>query len=378
MTLKNTIIAASSLAGVAVTPSAFGFAEFARGVLVADAQFSAQYDSNIFANSNEEEDLSAIFAPSLSYTRNAGQIAAALRLGVTAMTFDDNSDQDSFDPSLSLNLNYDRAEKGAISQLLSYARQTEANDTLNTRVESDEYRGATRIDHFYSEKTGLRVNAGYRLSDFSSTGYNDVWSYNVGGGIIYRYSPKLLASATYDFSPEKATNLNGASDPSSKNHRLQFGLEGSLAPKVSGSVGVGVAYRDFDEGGSDSTFLMNSAVTWAAAEKTEVSLSASNNFDTTPGAESAQILSVSLAVRQQLTTKVGVGASVGYQHKELDQVTTPIDRTDHAYLAGLNASYLINDNWTANGSLSYRINESTLAFADYDRFIANLGLSLHF
>src|SRR5690606_34594674 len=119
--------------------------------------------------------------------------------------------------------------------------------------------------YFYSEKTGLRFNVGYRMSDYTSSGYNDVWSYNVGGGVIYRYSPKLLASATYDFSPEKATNLNGASDPSSKNHRFQLGLEGALSPKLSGSIGAGLAHRDFDEGGSTNAFLLNAALSWAAA-----------------------------------------------------------------------------------------------------------------
>jgi len=379
MILKHKLIAVSALAGLAAAPSVFGFAEIANGTLTANVRVSGEYDTNIFANSGEDGDYSAIFAPSLAYTRNQGQISMALQAGIKAVSFLDTSGQDSIDPSLSANFTMDRAEKGSISQLLSYQRSTDANDTLNTRTESDEYRAATRVDYYYSEKTGLRLNAGYRLSAYKSTGYNDVSSWNVGGGLLYRYSPKLVASATYDFSPEEARNLPTAlSDPSSDNHRLQFGLEGELAPKVTGNVGLGVVHREFDVGGSDDAFLLNAAVSWAAAEKTNFTLSASNNFDTTPGAESAKTFNVNLAVRQSLTEKLTAGANIGYIHAQLDQQPGPVSRTDEGYLTGVNAGYRFTDNVSLSGSVSYRYNESTLALAEYDRLVVNLSLNLSF
>ena len=380
MISKPTFIAIGALAGLAAAPAAFGFAEIARGTLTADARFSGEYDSNIFANSSETGDYSFIFMPSLSYTRNVGRISTAIQVGIRTISFTDTSGQNSIDPSVNAVFTYDGAEKGSVSQSLSYQRSTDANDTLNTRAESNEYRAATRVDYYYSEKTGLRFNAGYRLSDYVSAGYNDVSSYNVGGGVLYRYSPKLIASATYDFSPEKATSLGVAptSDPSSKNHRIQLGLEGELAPKVTGNVGVGVVHREFDIGGSDDAFLLTTAVSWAAAEKTAFTLSASNNFDTTPGAESAKNFNVNLAVRQTLTEKIAVGANIGYIHSLLQQEPGPVERTDNGYLAGLNSSYRFTDNVSLSATLSYRYNDSTLALAQYERFVANLSLNLSF
>lgn len=380
MISKSTLIAASAIVGLAAAPAAFGFAEIARGTLTADARFSGEYDSNIFANSSEEGDYSFIFMPSLSYTRNVGQISTAIQVGVKAISFQDTSDQDSIDPSVNATFTYDRAEKGSISQTLSYLRSSDANDTLNTRTESDEWRAVTRVDYYYSEKTGVRLNAGYRLSDYRSTGYNDVTSYNVGGGLLYRYSPKLVASATYDFSPEEATNLGAAptSDPSSKNHRVQLGLEGELAAKLTGNVGLGVVHREFDIGGSDDAFLLSAAVSWAAAEKTNLTLAASNNFDTTPGAESAKNFNVNLALRQTMTEKLTLGATLGYLHSQLNQQPGPVERTDNAYITGVNGSYRLSDMISLSASLSYRINDSTLALAEYERFIANLSVNFSF
>lgn len=369
--------AAATLA-VAVSP-AHALAEFARGKLTVAASLNTAYDSNIFANSTEEEDVSVTFNPSLAWTRNAGRISATVSVGISAITFTDADDQDSVDPSINAALTHDRAEKGSDSVSLSYTRSSEANDILLDRVEVDNYRGSVGTDYFYSEKTGFRANANFRSSLYDAPGFNDVESYGLGGGILYRYSPKLVANATYSFSPEKAEELapGRLSDPSSKNHRFSLGLEGELAPKLSGNVSVGYAYRDFDNGAdSDDTILVGAGLSWAAAEKTTLTLSATQDFDTTANAESAHIFNVSLGARHTLTEKISLNASLGYQQSELDEVGTPVSREDDTYIFGAGSSYRINDNISANLAVRHRINDSTLARAEYDRTVVSLGLNL--
>lgn len=365
--------------GVFFVPAAFGFTELARGNLVATASFNAAYDTNIFANSSEVADFTGSFNPGLSYLRDVGSIKSSVKAGVKAFTFADADGQDSIDPYLDGTFTLDRADKGMASLSLGYARTTEANDLLLTRVESDEYRGSGRMNYFYSEKTGVRVNANYRLSQFNSPGYNDVSSYGLGGGMVYRYSPKLTASATYDFSPEKATNRVGpVSNPSSQNHRFQFGLEGELAPKLSGSTSVGYAYRAFDNGGSDDTMLLGVDLDWNPVQKSTFSLSASNNFDTTAGAESARVFDVTLSFRQALTDELSAGASLGYENSRIEQKPGPFSRSDEAYNFGLSLAYGINEHWSAGTSLTHRVSQSNLALADYHRTILSFTLDLSF
>ena len=382
MKSKQFITSAAVIAAgfcAAVQP-AFGFAEVGRGKLTATARVALEYDSSIFANSSETADWSMIFTPSISYARTAGTISTNARLGVSSINFQDSSAQDTIDPSLSVTVNVDRAEKGAFAQSISYTRQTAANETLNTRAESDEYRGVTRLDYYFSQKTGFRFNANYRLSDFLSRGYNGIRSYSFGGGIVYRYSPKLTAFLTSSYNPEKATDLAAApvSNPSSKNYRVRLGLEGQLAPKLSGSVAVGVVRRDFDLGGNTETFLLSSALSWTASEKTSVSLSASNDFDTSPGAESMRVLNTALSVRHSLDAKLSVGASLGYQYSRLNQLPGPVARNDEAKTMGVNANYRINDTVSMSGSYNHRINDSTLARADYSRDVMNLSATFLF
>ena len=385
MKLKNILLLSTSLAVVGLTPSAFGFAEVARGKLTATTTLAYSHDTNIFANNNETSDSSLIFTPSLNFARNVGQVSTSAQLSVSSINFQDNTAQNSIDPSFSINFNVDRAQKGSVGQSLSYVRSSNANEALNDRAESDEFRGTTKIDYYYSEKTGIRLNAAYRLSDYLSTGYNSVRSYTIGGGLLYRYSQKLTFSATYGFRPEEATNLGAGavSDPSSNNHRFAVSAEGELAPKLSGNVSVGMVYRDFDLGGDTSTILVNTIVSWTVDEKNSVSLNAANDFDTTPGAESAENRSIGLSSRHSLSSKLSVGLSISNQNSQLQQRltpgnTNPAKRTDKSNTFGVNASFRANDQLNLKASLSWRDNESDLARAVYQRNTATVSATYSF
>lgn len=363
---------------IGVSPSQ-ALVEIARGTLGVSAGLRAEYDSNIFANATEVDDVSVIFSPGVNWTRNAGVVSATLRASVRAISFTDNSSQDGLDPSFSANINVDRAEKGRASFNLDYARSTEANDILLDRTKSDQFNGGARVDYYYSEKTGVRLNGSFRVADYRTTGFNDIDGYSLGAGLLYRYSPKLTADLSYGFSPERATNLIGLSNPSSDNHRFTLGLEGELRPKLNGLLSLGLVRRAFDLGGSTSTMLVASSLSWTATGKTNLVLSASNNFDTTAAAQSARSLQINLSVRQALTEKISLSGSVGHQSTKLAEVGTLIGpRSDEAILLAGNLAYRINDHYSAQAGLTHRVNDSTLALAEYDRTVFSLGVNASF
>ncbi len=370
-----------TLAGVLLTvvPTAYGIAKIGRGTLNVSAKLNFEYDTNIFGNSSTSQDLSVIFTPGLNYSRRVGLISTTAALGVKSIAFDDTTGQDSLDPFFNVNFSMDRAEKGSVAAGFGYTKTTQANEFLLTRTESDEFRGNGRIDYFYSEKTGVRMNSTFRVSDFGSAGYGDVKSYALGGGFLYRYSQKLTFNATYDYSPESVTNSPVAnSNPNSDNHRISVGVEGELRPKLNGSISVGQVRREFDVGGSSSSFLLASNISWAASQKTSWTLSASQNFDTTPGAESAKISAGTLSVSHSLTDKLSLSGRLGRQEMDFDQIPGPITRSDTANIYGADANYKLNDHYNANAAVTHRINNSTLQLADYTRTVYSLGLNASF
>lgn len=373
-------LATAVLLGALACPHpAFGLFEVARGNLGFTASLSAEFDSNIYANATEVDDLMVVFTPGVNWTRNVGVISTNIRGSIKSVTFTDTDGQDALDPAVSFNFNVDRAEKGSVALGLSYARTTEANDVLLDRTESDQFNGNGRVDYFYSEKTGLRFNGAFRVSDFNTPGYNDVESYSLGTGLLYKYSPKLTVDFSYGFSPEKAVGVTGASNPSSDNHRFSVGFEGELRPKLNGLLNVGLAYRDFNVGGSDQTLLLGSSLSWTASGKTNVTLGAFNNFDTTAAGQSARNLLLTLGVRQSLTEKISVAGNISHQRSKLDQFgPLASTRKDDAVIVGANLSYRINDKLSAQTGVTHRINDSTLTLAEYDRTVVSIGLNTAF
>lgn len=356
------------------------FAEIARGTLVADIDLRFIYDTNVFGNSSEEEDVSSSLTPSLSYTRNVAKVTTSATASVSAISFNDYTEQNTIDPTAGLRFDYDAAENGNASVALDYSRSTQTNDALLTRTSSDEYRGTGLVNYFYSEKTGIRVNSGYRVSNYSTSGFNNVSSYNLGGGLVYRYSPKLTASLVYGFSPEKASNLAaGVGDPSSNNHRLSLGFEGELAPKVTGNVSGGVVYRDFDgPQDSQSTVLANVGLSWRAAQKTTATLAISNDFDTTASGQSVQNLTARIGVRQALTEKLSGGATLTYGRSEYEQSGVVPLRTDTSLAEAIDLSYSFNDHFSMGTGLSFRTNDSDSAAAEYGRLTCFVNANLNF
>ena len=364
---------------IAAVPTAFSLGKVGRGTLNVSADLTLEYDTNIYGNSVEEDDMSAIFTPGISYNRSVGTISTTAELGVRSISFTDTSGQDSIDPYVNMTFNMDRDLKGRVSAGFNYARTTEANEVLLARTTSDEFSGNFRVDYFYSDKTGVRMDTAFRVSDFASAGFGDVQSTSIGGGLLYRFSQKLTADLSYSFSPEKVLRSPIiASNPNSDNHRISFGLDGEIRPKLNGSISVGSVSRDFNIGGSDKTMLVSSNLAWTASEKTTWNAIVSNNFDTTPGSESAKIFSATLALRQVLTQKVSITTSVSHIETELDQRPGPVTRSDEALLLNATLIYRLNDHYNASGGISHRISTSTLALAEYDRTIISLGLSATF
>lgn len=380
--MKKAFIVKGSLALLAIGAGhqLHAFAQIARGTLVADVDLRFTYDTNVFGNSSEEDDVSSTLSPSLSYTRNVARVTTSASAGVSAISFNDYTEQNTIDPNASLRFDYDAAENGNATVGLDYSRSTQTNEALLTRTSSDEYRGSATVNYFYSEKTGVRLNGGYRVSNYSTSGFNNVSSYNLGGGLVYRYSPKLTASLVYGFSPEKASNLaSGVGDPSSNNHRVSLGFEGQIAPKVTGNVSGGVVHRDFD-GAQDSqtAALANVGLSWRAAQKTTATLSISNDFDTTASGQSVQNFSARVGVRQTLTEKLSGGATLTYAQSEYEASGVVPARSDDSLTEAIDLSYSVNDYLSLGAGASYRLNNSDSATADYGRLSLFLSASLNF
>jgi len=377
--LTSAVAAASFLLGV----QSYGFVEIARGSLTAGLSARAEYDTNIFGNNTSDADTIFSFTPDLRYTRAVGKISTIAVAGVNIIRFNEADDENSEDPFASVTFNYDAADKGNARLSIGFARSSQADDTVLDRLKSDEYALDSMVNHFYSEKLGYRVGFGTTISESKTNGFNDVDTYTVSLGSVYRYSQKLNAALTYSFRKSGTEDVDTTlfEKPDSDDHRLTASLEGEISPKVTGQIGVGFSIRDYDEGGSDVAPTLSTGLNWAAAEKTTVSFNATQDFETTSAAQSALRFKTSLGVTQAINAKLNLTGSFGYEHATYENsAVAPADngRTDDSFIFQAGAAYAFTRYVSANAGITYRDNQSDAARADYERTIVSVGVSARY
>ncbi len=364
---------------VFVAHESHAFAEVARGSLTADLTASAEHDTNIYGNNTERADEILTMAPALQFTRNVGTISMFASAGVNIIRFSDHTDQNSEDPFASLKFNYDGADKGSAQAGVSYRRSSETNDAALTRTESDDYLADATVNYYYSEKLGVRPRADLSFSRSRTDGFNDVDRQGIGAGLLYRYSPKLTLVSAYDFrATETRDRLAGADKPDSIDHRFSFGVEGDLAPKLTGSASFGVTYRDFDTGGSSWLPYAGIDLTWAVLEKTSVFLTISNDFDTTSSAQSSKNFRTALGARQALSPRLFLSGSIGYEHLKYSSNGLIGGRADDVLPLSLDLDYAVSDYLSLGAGISWRHNSSDFVTADYDRAVFTLQASVRY
>jgi polysaccharide biosynthesis protein VpsM len=366
------------LGGVLSAAQAF---ELGRGRVESSFSARSDFDSNIYTNSSEVEDFVFSGSGTATYIRDVGLISSQVAVGARSSVFVDNGDQDTFDPFASGRVTYMPSDKTTVLGGVSYQRSTMANETLNDRTRSDDLLVDGSAQVLFSDKLGYRVSGKYSSSDYSSAGYADVLSYTAGLDGVYLYSPKLTVLAGYSYRESWTENRAlGAIDPESEDSRFSAGLEGDIAPKISGSLRVGVIDRTFKSAafdGSSSLFLA-SGLKWVVTPKTTGTVDVLQDFDTTAANQSSKNSTFTVGVNQVINQKWSASGSVGYAHSNLQGAFGAGSRTDDIYRVKAQLVYALASNMSLEFSAGYSDADSDSAVSVYDRFVTGVGVTATF
>lgn len=355
------------------------------GRLVGSATLRADYDSNIFVSNTEEEDLIGTATGEVRWIKQAGIVTLEAATGLSAIGFVENSDENGVEPFVEARVGYNPSDKTMARALLSYRRTTMANESVNDRTKSNDFLFDAALDHLTTEKLGFRVTANYQHSTSLTTSYSDTESGSIGLHALHVYSPKLkllagVTAGTADSSGESGRYAIDGSDV-----RYTVGAEGEFAPKVTGEVNVGYAYRDLDGPGGGTTgmmFLMG-RVSWQASAKTTLSLVGRSDFDVTTGDQSVKGNGFSAEISQRFSEKVTFDGSIGIDSARYRSVGVSAPgrsvlpaRDDEGVVARGRLTYVLRDDTSLEFSAGYRDNDSNLATSRYDR--VNVGGAVFF
>lgn len=176
---------------------------------------------------------------------------------------------------------------------------------------------------------------------------------NLGAGVYYNFSEKtsLLAEYTYtilSYQKNQSNNSNGG--------MLALGVEGQIAPKVSGEAKVTYNYRNYDHevnGYDDYANLIgyNLSLTWEPTTKNLIRLSGTRDFEETIYPNNRYFIStgIKLYASQKIMDKFTAALTLGYENLSYTKENNAgVKRSDDVFTLRPEVNYQFKE-WLSAG-----------------------------
>lgn len=361
------------------------------------AHAGTSWDSNVYtASAGDNADLIITGGAGLEYARKAGVIGVNARLGWDFGSFASLTSENFLNPSGSLEFSKSTGRTtGAIQ--INISRDSRPDPTVGLRTDSWNYGVNLNYRYPVIERYSFAGNLGWNFIDYvdNSTTFVDLNSYTIGTDLFYswRSDRDLLAGHRYRIREVTANS-------ESVDHSYYLGVSGRIVSKLSGSARVGWTTSTttypattivqnttnlIRESSNDGVYV-NLSTTWPVNRKVNISLSGTQDFNTTSTNFQTETTSLDLVGKFSHTVNFNSGASIGGGYIQyisgfvdnspvFSQGFNGLDREDYYFTAGLNASYAFWDHFTFSASYTYFQNWSSLSNFAFDRHTIALSLS---
>jgi len=310
------------------------------GEVQIQATAATDFDSNIFFNENEIDDIIIRFRPTATYIKRFGPLIVAATGGGDFARYIENGDEDFSNPISNINIgmaedfglfSLDKRSAGKISFGFDtdISQRTESNEQLQDLVSYTLYAANFDVRYNHSPKFGASINYAYNFSDYQNLSsiskiFTDIESQTIGADLYYIYSPKLDFFLAYDH-----TMYDGRSGNSfyvnNDVSRVRFGAEGTFTPKIKGQASVGYAFRSFDNAfvNSEDGFIFDASVQWQFRQKTGLSIGLGRQYVPTAQDNASISSNYNISLIQKFT-KTMTG-TIGYNYRVSDYQSYLID-----------------------------------------------------
>ncbi|MBO4707423.1 MAG: outer membrane beta-barrel protein [Elusimicrobiaceae bacterium] len=258
------------------------------------------------------------------------------------------------------------------------------SDPANLELTDREQRINNKVYASYRTSAKNILSLGFKVSDeinkyttggpITALDRNRV---NVGAGIYYNVSEKTSLLAEYTFT-SLAYNTNHENN--SNGGIVALGVEGKLAPKVTGEAKITYNYRNYnhDKAGYDNygdLLGYNVAITWEPTSKNLLRLSGTRDFEETLYTYNRYFIStgVKLYGSQKVMDKFTAALTLAYENLSYPKANNAgIKRSDDVYTVRPEFSYQFKEWLSAGVWYQYR-NRASNAGSDIHYFNSRAG-----
>ena len=347
------------------------------GAVAVDVETSVTHSSNIFRNSDEEDDIIFQVLPRLRYRFDQGTVRVEAHAGVDVIRFDDFDDNDAEDIKSYIAIDFpygDAVEDRRYDVRLEggYNERTSPNDSVQDITQTEEVDLSAIGRYYVSERTFLRSGVEYLDKQSQTSDYDDVQRIEVPVEFFYDYSEDLSYGLGYRYTDTDVSADGVEPEADSNDHAIYLAAVGQVASAITAEIRVGGQQRQFDDDAYDdeTQFFMESSLSWVATDLTTVDFSIGNGFDTTIDNTSVEKFFTELGLRHQFSEKIRASASLDYQDLNYSD-----GRDDDQFSVAIGCGYtLIEDQLQVEGGFRYADRDSNQDDSTYE--VATFVLSI--
>lgn len=339
------------------------------------ASTSVSFEDNIdFASTNEVSDEIFEFTPGLELIFGKSSLmSGSLSIFERFIAYSDNTQYNDELFNALFKSSYDGA-KLTLSTNASYRELNQTTQDVQAIIASTAIAAGANAELALTEKTKVGAGIQYSQTDYDPAVLADRTTYTVPVNYYFAIRPKLDLSAGVRYS---STDVDAASSDSDSFY-FNVGARGEFTPKLTGNFNFGYTVRDADTtpgtDGDDTLFGFNVGLAYAYSPKTQITLDASNDFDTSSTGGGQEKSSITLGASNALTTAINLRASVTYQ--QIDYIG--FARTDDFLIFSTSATYVLNEHVNFAASYSHYNNSSDFAPSEFSANVLSLSATFRY
>jgi hypothetical protein len=304
----------------------------------------ATFDSNVFAMPTRDfngykdngaslessEDLILELTPAAHFTKKMKLIEVQATLGARGAYFISNRDKSYVDPVTTFTVDFDESLSKRISnngKIRFDANFDMGQKTVTSVLENDLTSYAyvsvgSNVRYNHSQKFGVGLSANYSYRDYQDVGanpnssYQDVFMLPITTRAFYIYSPKLDFFTEYTrMQTEGGSSQNKTLDATT--HTINFGAQGDVLTKASGSVHIGYVKKVFERNSfAQENLSLGTDLSWKLNQKTNIDINLDRSFQPSPQDQSILTTSFGVSLAHRLNEKMSGSINLSWSSSE--------------------------------------------------------------
>lgn len=344
-----------------------------KDLIFVSGTYTIGFDSNVFTRAASQQSMTQTASVAIDYARQAGLIGVTVNASGTWGSFEGVKRQDYADPSLAISF---RKRYGRTTGTLTATsrRESQPDPDVGTRTQSWAHSGTLDVRYPVNDRyyfTNILRASSRRYAD-DANAFTNLQTYTDTIAINYVYTSKLDLNGGYTIGYSDTSGNTRAYDQA-----VTIGASGSILPKLSGTIRMGVQRRDSTStsGGKEnfSSFTSGTALKWLFSRKLSFNFELNDDYSITATDISVNRATAGLHAAFSISSKYA--GSAGFSYTVSDFLGTAGNgRKDEQLQFDASIGVALTTRIRTSFAYDYTVNYSNFSSASYTRH--SLGLSL--